>query len=77
MAWRLHEYVRRGEIDNRQRGLVTGRIWLDGVAEPLELALSGDGHPGFPASRLAHYRAELFQIREAILAIISRLRKDI
>jgi hypothetical protein len=45
MAWRLHEHVLRGEIDNRTRGRVTGRIWLAGVEEPLALELRGDCHP--------------------------------
>ena len=42
MAWRIHEHVLRGEIDNRTRGRVTGRIWLAGVKEPLVLDLEGD-----------------------------------
>lgn len=45
MAWRLHEHVLRGEIDNRTRGHVTGRIRLEGVQEPLVLELVGDCHP--------------------------------
>ena len=45
MAWRLHEHVLRGEIDNRKRGRVTGCIWLAGVDEPLVLELIGDCHP--------------------------------
>lgn len=45
MAWRLQEYVTRGEIDNRTRGCVTGRIWLAGVNEPLVLELEGNCHP--------------------------------
>jgi hypothetical protein len=45
MAWRLHEHVLRGEIDNRTRGCVAGRIWLAGVEEPLILELLGDCHP--------------------------------
>lgn len=45
MAWRLHEHVLRGEIDNRNRGRVTGRIWLASVEEPLALELLGDCHP--------------------------------
>jgi hypothetical protein len=45
MAWRLQEHVSRGEIDNRKRGRVTGRIWLAGVEEPLVLDLLGDCHP--------------------------------
>lgn len=38
----LDEHVVRGEIDNRTRGRTTGRIWLAGRAEPVELALTGD-----------------------------------
>jgi hypothetical protein len=42
MAWRIEESVIRGEIDNRIRGRVTGRIWFAGRTEPLELSLTGD-----------------------------------
>ena len=45
MAWRIHEHILRGEIDNRARGCVRGRIWLAGGAEPLVLDLAGDCHP--------------------------------
>jgi hypothetical protein len=31
MAWRLHEHVLRGKIDNRTRGRVSGEIWLAGI----------------------------------------------
>lgn len=42
MAWRIDEHVIRGEIDNRLRGRVVGKIWLVGRAEPVELDLRGD-----------------------------------
>ena len=42
MAWRIEESVIRGEIDNRVRGRVTGRIWFAGCEAPLELNLAGD-----------------------------------
>ncbi len=45
MAWRIHEHVLRGEIDNRTRGRVTGNVWLAGVAKPIVLDLEGDCHP--------------------------------
>ncbi|MEI9898351.1 MAG: hypothetical protein WDN28_31960 [Chthoniobacter sp.] len=45
MAWRIHDHVLRGEIDNRIRHRVTGRIWLAGLPEPLVLDLTGDCHP--------------------------------
>lgn len=42
MAWRIDQSVIRGEIDNRTRGRVTGRIWLLGREAPVELELKGD-----------------------------------
>ena len=45
MAWRFDEHLLRGEIDNRTRGRVTGRLWLAAVAQPLILDLRGDCHP--------------------------------
>ena len=44
MAWRINERVMRGEIDNRVRGRVAGRIWLIGRAEPIVLDLTGNCH---------------------------------
>lgn len=44
MAWRIDEAVIRGEIDNRTRGLVTGRIWFAGRDEPVVLELKGNCH---------------------------------
>ncbi len=52
MAWRLHDQVVRGEIDNRTRGRVTGRIWIEGWREPLELALDGDAWRDLAGHRL-------------------------
>jgi hypothetical protein len=45
MAWRLHDHVLRGELDNRMRGRVTGHIWLAGIEKPLVLDLLGDCEP--------------------------------
>lgn len=42
MAWRIDEQVVRGEIDNRLRGCVKGRIWFVGRDEPVELKLEGN-----------------------------------
>lgn len=44
MAHRIEKFVRRGEIDNRQRGVVQGRVWLAGAPKPLLLKLSGNCH---------------------------------
>jgi hypothetical protein len=45
MAWRIHESVIRGEIDNRVKGRVIGRVWIEGFAEPVALDLVGNAHP--------------------------------
>ena len=42
MAFRIHENVVRGEIDNRQRGCVRGLVWLVGCDEPVILELAGN-----------------------------------
>jgi len=45
MAFRIHDSVARGEIDNRVKGVVRGNIWLEGRAEPLTLELTGNAWP--------------------------------
>jgi len=45
MAFRIHDSVVRGEIDNRTKGIVRGKIWLEGRAEPMTLELEGNAHP--------------------------------
>jgi hypothetical protein len=42
MAWRIDEQVVRGEIDNRTRGRVVGRLWMIGREDPVELDLEGN-----------------------------------
>jgi hypothetical protein len=53
MAWRLHEHVLRGKIDNRERGCVTGEIWLAGIDQPLMLELTGDCAPDLAGCELS------------------------
>jgi hypothetical protein len=53
MAWRLHEHVLRGKIDNRTRGRVTGEIWLAGIDQPLVLELAGDCAPDLAGCELS------------------------
>jgi hypothetical protein len=53
MAWRLHEHVLRGTIDNRTRGRVTGEIWLAGIDQPLVLELAGDCAPDLAGCELS------------------------
>ena len=45
MAFRIHDSVVRGEIDNRVKGTVRGRIWVEGRAEPVILELKGNAWP--------------------------------
>lgn len=45
MAFRIHGSVVRGEIDNRVKGIVRGKIWVHGCAQPLVLELKGNAHP--------------------------------
>ncbi len=52
MAWRLHEHVLRGKIDNRTRGRVTGEIWLAGIDQSLVLKLTGDCAPDLAGCEL-------------------------
>ena len=44
MAFRIHDSLVRGEIDNRVKGVVRGRIWLEGRVEPAVLELRGNAH---------------------------------
>jgi hypothetical protein len=53
MAWRIHEHVLRGKIDNRRRGRVTGEIWLAGIDQPLVLELTGDCAPDLAGCELS------------------------
>ena len=45
MAFRIHDSVVRGEIDNRAKGIVRGRIWVEGCAEPVVIELKGNAWP--------------------------------
>jgi hypothetical protein len=52
MAFRIHDSVVRGEIDNRVKGIVRGKIWLEGRAEPVVLELEGNAWPDLAGCRL-------------------------
>ncbi len=45
MAFRIHDSVVRGEIDNRVKGVVRGRLWVEGRTEPVVLELQGNAWP--------------------------------
>jgi len=57
MAWRVDEFLVRGEIDNRTRGRVTGKLWFAGRAEPVELDLRGDAWRDLAGRRLVFTHA--------------------
>lgn len=52
MAWRIEGSVVWGEIDNRKRGSVEGRVWLAGRSDPLVLRLAGNCHGDLAGWRL-------------------------
>lgn len=63
MAFRIHDSVVRGEIDNRVKGIVRGKIWVENRAEPVVLELKGNAWPDLagclltfanPQKRFAH-----------------------
>src|SRR5260370_24359617 len=53
MAWRIHRSVQRGEIDDRERNSVRGRIWMHGIPEPLIVELTGNACPDLAGCLLA------------------------
>jgi len=52
MAWRIERYVVKGEIQNKEPGIVTGRIWLKGLNQPLELSLTGNCYRDLAGARI-------------------------
>jgi hypothetical protein len=58
MAWRIDEHLLRGEIDNRTRGRVTGRLWFAGRAEPVTLDLEGNAWRDLAGRRLEFVNPE-------------------
>jgi hypothetical protein len=45
MAFRIRDSVVRGEIDNRIKGIISGKIWVEGRDQPVILNLKGNAHP--------------------------------
>ena len=52
MAWRIHENLIEGEMDNTTPGRVTGTMRFVGLAEPVRLDLSGDFKGDIHARRI-------------------------
>jgi len=70
MAFRIHDSVVRGEIDNRVKGIVRGQIWVENRAEPVILELKGNARPDLagclltfanPQKRLPHPHLDSLQ----------------
>lgn len=73
MAWRIHDSVLRGEIDNRERGIVRGKIWLHGIGEPVTLELKGNACRDLAGCLLTfENRKETYSIGEGRLAQLQR-----
>ena len=73
MAWRLHEHVLRGKIDNRTRGRVSGEIWLAGIDEPLILELTGNCAPDLAGCELSGVGPRNADDQRRFLAHLSRI----
>src|SRR5688572_28349329 len=52
MACRIADSVIHGEIDNRVKGTVRGRISIHGAVEPLQIELKGNACPDLAGCRL-------------------------
>jgi hypothetical protein len=71
MAFRIHDSVVHGEIDNRVKGTVRGQIWLEGRADPLTLELKGNTWPDLagcllkftnPLKRIPHHALDSLRV---------------
>ena len=85
MAFRLHDSVVRGEIDNRTKGIVRGKIWVESRAEPVTLELKGNAHPDLagclltftnPLKRIPHPRLDsLNRVQRGSIGDLTASRK--
>jgi hypothetical protein len=85
MAFRIHESVVRGEISNRIKGKVTGRIWVEGRADPVVLELTGNAWPDLagclltftnPQERIAHrHLSSLAPLQKGTIGDLTASRK--
>ncbi len=74
MAFRIHESVVRGEIDNREKGIVRGKIWVAGRDEPILLDLAGNAHPDLAGCVLT-FTNPLEAVRHPHLEILAPLQR--
>src|SRR3982751_739766 len=85
MAFRIEDSVARGELDNRTKGVVRGKIWLEGRSEPITLELKGNAHPDLagcrwtftnPGRRFAHAHPDsLASLQRGITGDMTASRK--
>ncbi|MSU36579.1 MAG: hypothetical protein EXS36_16065 [Pedosphaera sp.] len=83
MAWRIHDSVVQGVIDNRVRGSVTGQLWLVGRAAPLQLRLRGNACGDLAGCELSFERVQpdtliatsLAMIQEGVVGEMTASRK--
>src|SRR5437773_6323728 len=85
MAFRIHDSVVRGEIDNRMKGTVRGKIWVEGRAEPVVLELKGNAWPDLagclltftnPLERIPHHHLDsLHPIQRGAIGDLTASRK--
>src|SRR5689334_14327771 len=74
MAFRIHDSVVRGEIDNRIKGIVRGQIWVEGRTEPVVLELKGNAWPDLAGCRLT-FTNPLKRIRHHHLDSLNPLQR--
>ena len=85
MAFRIHDSVVRGEIDNRVKGIVRGKIWVEGRAKPVVLELKGNACPDLagcflkfanPLERIPHsHLSSLNSIQRGMIGNLSASQK--
>jgi hypothetical protein len=85
MAFRIHDSVVRGEIDNRVKGMVRGKIWVEGRSEPVVLELEGNAWPDLagclltftnPQKRIPHqHLASLHPVQRGTIGDLTASRK--
>lgn len=74
MAWRIADFVIKGEIDNRIRGLVNGRIWLVDQSSPIRLKLRGNCLPDLAGTYVEFHNPHPKSPRPDLHALVSEQR---
>lgn len=69
MAWQIAAAVVRGEIDNRIRDRITGRIWLWGREDPVVLSLKGNARRDMAGRLLTFVNPQPLEMNLLSLAV--------